>query len=589
MYAQVGDTGESLERLALASSALESAADASMICTIPNRDTPAVVRYVNRAFTALFGYAPSAIVGKSPRILSGPQTDPTVFPRMRAGALEGLPQNEFFILHSASGAPIQVEYRSRQIDDTNHIVILRDVTLFQAAQAILSEATQRLDSLFSNNPDPIFVLDDRGACVDANDEAVVQLGYSRVALRGMESPLTGAGFFPGGELFPGELRDGMTMRYEASFRHRAGGVREFEIRAIPIVVGERVEGAYVIAKDVTDARRSVRLLAAQAARTHALYLISASTATTEAAQIEAALTLVLQALDMHFGYVAVNEGGRLRIQYAVGEEIDLVGSVLESNSPLVIRGLGISDVLMHDDLYDRGPGFVTDIPIYPGWHGYISARLSVDGQPYGAVGFVSRRVMQFDESDRDFVRLVSALVSATLERSVHDERLNRLAYYDVLTGLTNRAKFMRDLEAAISYGQRHRREFALHYIDLDGFKSVNDRAGHAVGDLALQEAARRLREVARRHDIPARIGGDEFVLLQTEVRDRPETAALGARIVNALSLPYALDDRTFDLAASVGIATYPNDGKDARTLLKSADVALYRAKALGKHRVEIAS
>jgi diguanylate cyclase (GGDEF)-like protein len=332
----------------------------------------------------------------------------------------------------------------------------------------------------------------------------------------------------------------------------------------------------------------VKLLASQAARTHALYLISAATGTTEAAQIEAALALVLKTLDMQFGYVAVNEGGHLRIQYAVGEDLERVGTAIELNSPHVLASLGDSDVFMHDDLHDRSHGFL-DVPMYPDWHGYISARLSVDGQNYGAVGFVSRTVVHFADSDRDFIRLVSALVSVTLERNLHEQRLNRLAYYDVLTGLTNRAKFMHDLEAAVSHGQRHRRKFALHYIDLDGFKGVNDGAGHPVGDLALQEAARRLRTAARQHDIPARLGGDEFVLLQTEVRDRAETAALGARIVKALSAPYTLDDRTFELGASVGIATYPDDGKDARDLLKSADAALYRAKALGKHRVEMAA
>jgi diguanylate cyclase (GGDEF)-like protein len=378
------------------------------------------------------------------------------------------------------------------------------------------------------------------------------------------------------------------MRFEASYRHRDGRLLVFEAKAIPILVAGAVDGAYVIAKDVTEARRSVERLASQASRTHALYLISAATGTTEAAQIEAALTLVLETLHMQFGYVAVNEGGRLRIQYAVGEDIERVGGAIELNSPHVIASLGVSDVFMDDDLHDQSHGFV-DVPIYPDWHGYISARLTVDGQPYGAVGFVSRAVMRFEDSDRDFIRLVSALVSATLERNIHDERLNRLAYYDVLTSLTNRTKFMRDLDAAISYGRRHRRRFALHYIDLDGFKSINDRAGHPTGDLALQEAARRLSGVARRHDIPARLGGDEFVLLQTEVRDRAETAALGARIVRALSLPYTLDDRRFELGASVGIATFPDDGKDARGLLKSADDALYRAKALGKHRVEIAT
>jgi diguanylate cyclase (GGDEF)-like protein/PAS domain S-box-containing protein len=587
MNGQLGTAAESLERLALANSALERAAEASMICNIADRDTPAVIHYINRAFTATFGYEPSDIIGKSPRVLQGPETDPGAFDRMRAGVLEGQPQNEFLVLYGANREPLQIEYRSRQIDAANHIVILRDITLFQAAQAVLSEATQRLDSIFSNNPDPIFALDDRGTCVDANDEAVVQLGHGRVALRAPDSPLTGGGFFPGGERFPAELRAGMTMSYETTFRHRDGRLLQIEAKAMPITVSGRVEGAYVIAKDVTEARNSVKLLAAQAARTHALYLISAATGTTETAQIEAALALVLKTLDMQFGYVAVNEGGHLRIQYAVGEELERVGTAIEINSPHVLASLGVSDVFMHDDLHDQAHGFV-DVPVYPEWHGYISARLSVDGQPYGAVGFVSRSAMRFGDADRDFIRLVAALVSATLERNVHEQRLNRLAYYDVLTGLTNRTKFMRELETAISYGQRHERKFALHYIDLDGFKAVNDRAGHAVGDLALQEAARRLGEVARRHDVPARLGGDEFVLLQTEVRDREETSRLGARIVNTLSEPYLLDDRTFELGASVGIATYPDDGKDARDLLKSADAALYRAKALGKHRVEIA-
>ena len=589
MNGQRYEASESQERLVLASAALENAAAPSLICYLPDDDdTPVSILYLNRAFTATFGYSFEDAIGRSPRMLMGPETDPDVFPRMRAGAHAGIPQNELMVLYTAKGERLHIEYRSREIDGAHHIVFLRDITLWKSAHDAFAEATQRLDSIFSNNPDPIFVLDKNGACIDANDEALAQLGYGRAALRATESPLTGHGLFPGGESFPEELLAGMTMRFEMSYRHRDGRLLAFEAKAIPILVAGAVDGAYVIAKDVTEARRSVERLAVQASRTHALYLISSATGTTEAAQIEAALALVLKTLDMQFGYVAVNDGGRLRIQYAVGEDLERVGNAIELNSPHVLASLGDSDVFMHDDLHDRSHGF-TDVPTYPDWHGYISARLSVDGQNYGAVGFVSRTIVHFGDSDRDFIRLVSALVSATLERNIHDQRLNRLAYYDVLTGLTNRAKFMRDLEAAISYGRRHRRKFALHYIDLDGFKGVNDRAGHPVGDLALQEAARRLRAVARRHDIPARLGGDEFVLLQTEVSDRSETAALGDRIVDALSAPYTLDERTFELGASVGIATYPHDGKDARGLLKSADEALYRAKALGKHRVEIAA
>jgi diguanylate cyclase (GGDEF)-like protein len=147
---------------------------------------------------------------------------------------------------------------------------------------------------------------------------------------------------------------------------------------------------------------------------------------------------------------------------------------------------------------------------------------------------------------------------------------------------------MRDLDAAVSQARRADRSFAVHFIDLDGFKAVNDAGGHAAGDLALREAARRLERTGRVHDLAARIGGDEFVVLQTDVSQRSDTIALGARLVDILSRPYDLSGETFELSASVGIAIFPEHGRDARSLIVSADLALYRAKANGKNRVEFA-
>jgi diguanylate cyclase (GGDEF)-like protein len=161
-----------------------------------------------------------------------------------------------------------------------------------------------------------------------------------------------------------------------------------------------------------------------------------------------------------------------------------------------------------------------------------------------------------------------------------------MAFYDQLTELPNRAKFMATLGEALVDGLAGEHVFAVHCIDLDGFKAVNDAAGHPIGDLALQEVGRRLRELVRPCDLPARLGGDEFVLLQGEILRRSDTTALGGRIVAKLSEPYVLDGVTYALGASVGVALFPDDGRDAKTLLRNADLALYAAKNGGKGRVE---
>jgi diguanylate cyclase (GGDEF)-like protein len=274
------------------------------------------------------------------------------------------------------------------------------------------------------------------------------------------------------------------------------------------------------------------------------------------------------------------------LRNVVGEPVREVGSATSLEDTLVRGALNSNEVFSIDDIADpkwQRPGMEE----LSEWHGYISAPLAVEGKPFGALGFLSKKVVSFDDYDRDFIRLVAALISHAIANQGQRLRLNRLAFYDSLTGLQNRAKFMRDLDVVISLGRRHKRSFALHYIDLDGFKSINDGAGHAVGDAALQEVARRLLVAGRLEDVPARIGGDEFVLIQADVEDPSEAEILGNRIVDVLSEPYALGDESFEMSASVGIAVFPADGADAQALLKTADAALYRAKTNGKKRVEI--
>jgi diguanylate cyclase (GGDEF)-like protein len=307
---------------------------------------------------------------------------------------------------------------------------------------------------------------------------------------------------------------------------------------------------------------------------------------TDAKHIDLALELVLKAFNMQFSYVGKFEGEAIRIEHVVGESLVNVDDVVNLSETYVQKGIPFGKVLTVDDLGNVNA--TEGVRRYPGWHAYIAAPLFIEGKEYGAIGFLSKNVVEFNESDRDFIQLVAILVSSALERRAQRKTLDQLAFYDTLTGLSNRTKLMQDLRSAIGLGCRHKRPFALHFIDLDGFKAINDTLGHGVGDLVLQEAANRLTAAARNFDIAARLGGDEFVVLQAEVHGPSEAEALGHRLLSVLSKAYAIGDQTLTVSASIGIALFPEHGDDASKLLHSADIALYTAKAKGKNRIEIA-
>jgi diguanylate cyclase (GGDEF)-like protein len=167
------------------------------------------------------------------------------------------------------------------------------------------------------------------------------------------------------------------------------------------------------------------------------------------------------------------------------------------------------------------------------------------------------------------------------ERRRQEERIAYLALHDALTGLANRMLFRQQLEQSRQQLERGR-GFAVLCLDLDHFKAVNDTLGHPIGDRLLTEVSKRLASCVRHGDIVARLGGDEFAVLQTRVRDPAQTEVLAARIVETVSAPYNIDGNRIDIGTSIGITLAPRDGTEADTLLKNADLALYRTKSLGR-------
>ena len=162
--------------------------------------------------------------------------------------------------------------------------------------------------------------------------------------------------------------------------------------------------------------------------------------------------------------------------------------------------------------------------------------------------------------------------------------IQEMATHDSLTGLPNRASLSDTLQHAVNKADRNKNGLALFFIDLDNFKSINDTLGHPTGDQLLREMARRIRASIRDSDLVARLGGDEFVVMIESVAERAGLQLMATKILLAISEPAQLQGNEVKVTASIGIATFPGDGKDVPTLLANADMAMYRAKAQGRAR-----
>ena len=179
---------------------------------------------------------------------------------------------------------------------------------------------------------------------------------------------------------------------------------------------------------------------------------------------------------------------------------------------------------------------------------------------------------------------IEGIILDITERRLAEEKLALLARSDGLTGLANRATLIERLHQAFAAARRGAMPFAVFYLDLDHFKRINDTLGHPVGDLLLQEVARRIKSGVRESDVVARLGGDEFAILQLDVSDPTQSAAMAANIRDTLLAPYLLAGNALHISVSIGISSYSDLSLDADTLLGQADMALYRAKEMGRNQ-----
>lgn len=208
---------------------------------------------------------------------------------------------------------------------------------------------------------------------------------------------------------------------------------------------------------------------------------------------------------------------------------------------------------------------------------------------WGLVGLVHVRVERWwTNLETDAMRMLAAMVGGAIEREAAERKIAALARTDSLTGLANRATFQERLGEVYAAARRGAGPFAVHYLDLDYFKRVNDTLGHGVGDELLKSVASRLAANTRATDLAARLGGDEFAILQTEVSGPSAAGILAAKIQSALEAPHAIEGADLFISASIGITLWRPETQAAEQLLTLADRALYRAKAEGRAQYRFA-
>jgi diguanylate cyclase (GGDEF)-like protein/PAS domain S-box-containing protein len=173
------------------------------------------------------------------------------------------------------------------------------------------------------------------------------------------------------------------------------------------------------------------------------------------------------------------------------------------------------------------------------------------------------------------------------DRKQAEENIRQMALQDILTGLPNRILLEDRADLAISSANRRKTRFALLFIDLDDFKPVNDMHGHRVGDLLLKEAAVRIRNLLRGSDTPARIGGDEFLVLLPDIESENDAVIAAEKICGAFSDPFIIEGKNLKVSSSIGIAIYPDHGDDLIKLSRNADIAMYKAKKTGPGNVSV--
>lgn len=503
---------------------------------------------VNAGAERLYGLPREAIIGRTPEFLAAPgRNDLAAVAAMFSAALQGHAQRFEFWGRHVEGREFLKEvslYPGRYFGRQVVIAIGRDITERRRSDDERRKAEERFETLFRASPLAIAVtrLGD-GKLLEVNDALLQLLGETA----GQEGKNT---FEPGhwldgaarGEWLDTLRRLGRVANREVSLRRRDGAMLHLLLSSALI---EFAGGPCIVnfLLDVTEMRRAqegLRLMANIFEHTHDGMII---------ADENAIIVDVNPAFTEFTGY---------RRDEALGR-----------NPSFMRSGRHDADFYQRMWLALREKGV---------WSGKIWNRRR-DGRLIAEMLTISR-VPGLEVGKFKYVGIFTDITG--LEEA--QAKLEQMAHYDALTGLPNRVLLRDRLEQGVARARREKWLLGICFIDLDGFKPVNDQYGHEAGDSLLAQIATRLKEAVRGEDTVARLGGDEFIVLLTRLHDVIELEAQLSRLMKVIAAPCQWQNNVLSISASIGVTVYPHDGADPDSLLRHADQAMYQAKQAGRNR-----
>jgi diguanylate cyclase (GGDEF)-like protein len=276
------------------------------------------------------------------------------------------------------------------------------------------------------------------------------------------------------------------------------------------------------------------------------------------------------------GELLEHDRGRILEMVAQNESLPLILSriaeMLEHQRP----GLDASVLLSSESRA------VDAMEAAPGESCWSQSIVSAGGGALGAISLVGPVSREANDEDWQLLASGCRLAAVAIEHRELTDKLSHQAQHDALTGLPNRLLFQDRLGQALTRARRHDEQVAVIYMDLDRFKHINDTLGHSAGDDLLCQVAARLLDCIRRCDTLARLGGDEFTVVLSELGDPGDAMRAAKQMIEAMRLPFLVGNRELFVTMSLGISVFPDDGDDAETLMVNADVAMYRAKDMGR-------
>jgi diguanylate cyclase (GGDEF)-like protein/PAS domain S-box-containing protein len=470
----------------------------------------------------------------------------------------------------------------------------------------LREKELQYQTAIETAADGFCMVDMRGHFVEVNSAFVHLTGYSRDELRGMTLDNLNAAETPEQTVARmAAIKQSGSAVFESYCQRKDGSI-------VPVRVSTTYSNLFGgrffnFVTDLTEPRaNAARLTRAN----RALNVLSRCNRIMHHAQSEEILLMdackiTVEEGGYYFawvGYIKNDEGKSVRPVAHAGNENGYLETVDITWADDTERGFGPVGTAIRTG----APMFARDIrndPSFAPWRdnaikrGYVSAivlPLVVDGQTIGTLNIYSAEAESFEDDELDLLtQLANDLafgiesLRQKAENRVAWEQIRRLAHYDMVTGLPNRALFFDRMKQALATAQREKKRMAVMFIDLDEFKEVNDTLGHNVGDLLLRAVGQRIQSCLRETDTAARFGGDEFLMLLPTI-ELPDNGMLVAeKVLNALAKPCAAGGHAITVSCSIGIAVYPDAGQDERTLLRHADNAMYEAKNAGRNQARL--